>query len=232
MIISNTWLIALMASDSLWNVIAGFIGAVNGASIAYLFQNRREKIKKKEIEKAQLCKYSLLIDRIHNYAVGLQNTALNRFINDPIRHINIPPIHAISPKIDDQEPTMDLYFLVDSNDVQAIAHILNIKDRCTGLTDMVGKRNSLHIDELQPIAQAHNIGQRMVSREDLINWLGQPLFQRLESSTNSIYADADYIVKHYSETKSMLRQVFKKRYPKGKMIDIIDLGHETIGKRR
>jgi hypothetical protein len=226
------WLMAILAADSLWNIIAGFIGAINGAAIAYLFQNRREILKRKESEKAQICKYSLIIDRIYSYATGLQTTALNRFQADPIRHINIPPIHTINPRISEQEPTLDLYFLVESLDVEVIAKILNIQDRYIGLSEMVEKRNDLHINKLQPIAQAHNISQRMVSKEELMEWLGQPLYQRLESATNAIYLDAEYIIRHYTDTKTMIRRVFKNRYPKGKMIDIIDLGHEETGKRR
>ena len=217
---------AILHSESawtnFWTFISGLVGALVGAGLTYYFQNRWETLKIQEERKGMLCKYSLFIDRIYWMAKKISEQHLESRKQDPIRHINVPAIHAVFPEIDINDPAIELFFLAESNEVDVIGKLLNLKQSYIGFLDFIKIRNELVVGQLQEIISRHDIQNRSLPKNEILNYVGQPLYGKLESATMAIYNDTDYILSNADKAKSELKRIFKKMFPKGKMVEIFN----------
>ncbi len=169
-----------------------------------------------------LCKYSLFIDRIYWMAKKISEQHLESRKQDPIRHINVSAIHAVFPEIDINDPAIELFFLAESNEVDVIGKLLNLKQSYIGFLDFIKIRNELVVGQLQEIISRHDIQNRSLPKNETLNYVGQPLYGKLESATMAIYNDTDYILSNADKAKSELKRIFKKMFPKGKMVEIFN----------
>lgn len=210
------------AWTNFWTFSSGLAGALAGGGITYYFQNRSESYKVSEERKGMLCKYSLFIDRIYWMVKQNHDDQLEPRKDDPIRHINIPAIHAVFPEVDIKDPAIELFFLAELNEVDVIGYLLNLKQRYIGFVDFEKIRNELIVGQLQEIVARHDLQNRAIPKNEVMNYVGQPLYGKLESATNTIYADTKYILENSEKAKAELKRIFKKMFPKGKMVELFN----------
>ncbi len=210
-----------------WTAASGFGGAVLGALIAFLFQNRSEKIKINEERKGIICKYSIFLDRLHVVSELLFNNYLKPQINEPLRHLNLPVIVAPFPEIDINDPAIELYFLAETNDVNIIAKLMTIKDAYIILLKMIEKRNDMHSNQFQEIASQNNIQSGSISKSQAEDILGRALYGKMLSTTDAIYLQIEYILSNYNDMKNEVKSIFTKIYPKAKMIEFFNINKGT-----
>jgi len=157
---------------------------------------------------------------------GWQNQISDQHLDsrkdDPIRNINVPAIHTVFPEIDIRDPAIELFFLAESNEVDVIGKLLNLKQSYIGLLDFLRIRNELVVGQLQEIVARHDIQRRMLPKNEIMCYVGEPLYGKLESATNAIYGDTNYILNHSEKAKSELKRIFKQMFPKGKMVEMFN----------
>lgn len=210
------------AWTNFWTFSSGVVGALVGGGITYYFQNRWESIKVSEERKGMLCKYSVFIDRIYWIAKQIYDNQLEPRKDDPIRHISIPAIHAVFPEVDIKDPAIELFFLAEQNEVDVIGKLLDLKQSYIGFLDFIKTRNELVVGQLQEIVSRYGIQHCELPKNEVLNYVGQPLYGKLESATDTIYADTKYILENSEKTKAELKRIFKKMFPKGKMVELFN----------
>jgi hypothetical protein len=204
--------------------MAGLCGAIVGSTIAYLFQHRLEKIKNTEYRKGMVYKYAIFLDRINSQSNLIYSSYLSAQKEIKLRHINLPAIVFTFPNFDLNDPAIDLVFLTEykNMNIDLIANLMTIKDRFSLLVNMVGIRNNLHINELQPIFAKLQITHGISTENDIQNLIGFDLYGKLKSATDVIYEEIDYIMKNYRQIKDRLGVALKAISPKAKMIEFSD----------
>jgi hypothetical protein len=217
---SSNFICNIMESGNFWTAFSGLGGALLGGFITYFLQKKFENRKIREERKALLSKYSSFVDRVYCFAKTIDNDLLKNKINDPLRHINIPAIHIIFPEVDIKDPVVDLYFISETHDVKIISKIYNYKNRYIALSHMLNARNQLHIGQVQEILSAtQGGGHGYATPNQIEDIIGKPLFAKMKVSTDSLYADTQYIINSYNDINMRLTAIFKYLYPGAKMIE-------------
>jgi hypothetical protein len=205
-------------------IFAGLGGAVIGSTIAYLFQNRVEKLKSKENRKGIIYKYSIFLDRINSQAKLINDNYLLGQKENKLRHINVPAIMFVFPNFDLNDPAVDLVFLIEyeNSNVNLIANLMTIKDRFSILVNMVQIRNNIHINELQPIFSKLQITGGMTSEQEIEKIIGKVIYSKMKSATDTIYDQIEYITQNYRRIKDELGKALKQVHSKAKLIEFSD----------
>jgi len=209
-----------MSWTNFWTAISGFGGAIIGALISYLCQTRAEKLKDRNERKGVLCKYSLFLDRVF----GLSNPLYEKYFkvkkSDTLRHLNIQPVLLSFPEIDIKDPSVELYFLTEYDQPCFIAKMLSFKERYSMFINNFQKRNALIVDQLQTIASENNMQSGKFSPAQVNEIIGRALYGQLESITNLLYEELEYLNSNYHDLRKELTNIFITIYPKAKLLKL------------
>jgi hypothetical protein len=210
----------IIESGNFWTAFSGLGGVLLGAFITYFLQKKAENRKIREERKALLSKYLSFIDNAYNFAKSIDKYLKNK-IDDPLRHINVPAMHIISPEVNIKDPVIELYFISESHDVKIIGKIYNYKNRYLALSEIFNIRNQLYINHvIEIISSKLGTGAGYITIDQMKNILGLPLYGKMLTITDSLYNDTKYIIENYNEIKLRLRAIFKYLFPEGKMIEL------------
>jgi hypothetical protein len=210
-----------------WTALSGLGGAIIGAGIAAYFQHSSNAYRLKEEHKGILCKYSIFLDKVCGISKLINDNFLKSRRDDPIRHLNLPPMIASFPPPNVGDPAIELYFLTESDDESIIARIINFKDRYAILLDSIAARNSLHVSGLQKAASALNLQSGTYTSDQIIAAIGRALDGQMRSATDTIYDLTDDILSRYAELRKDLSIVFKKTFPKAKLYGLTNDPNRT-----
>ena len=216
----------LLVEEQHWDVfltsyipsLATLVAAYYGASLAFKFQNDkdREDIKHRNMANGNNSIFALT--RMCNKLVNLQRQIINPIRNSPARFLEMRPTTSLE-KDDIKLDLEKLYFLLGTDDRDLLGEIMAEEERYRSAIDAINERSLLHIREAQPLLErAGFVAGGEYSFDQIEAMLGQRLYASIVQATEQAISHVDAAVVSIKLVADKLAASLKKQYPDKKII--------------
>lgn len=194
------------------------ITSFSGAGFAFLLNDRakaRQNVRDKvaAINRAQ---FMLIVQA--NELRNFRTKAIERFRDDPARHINIVP----SPSFQDDSPTLDidsLSFLLETNDRHLLFELMVERQRFREALKAINERSRIHLNEVQPILSKAGVREGNAYKSSVIvEALGESLHLSLHRATNDMIEHVDLSIDSSESLQERIYSAMKQRFRKHSII--------------
>lgn len=218
--------ISSMFIDKLYEFVATgivtFVAAWAGGWAAFnaerTTRERKEKedIKRRNIVNGNSSIFTLI--RMLNKLVGLQRQIIEPIRDSHSRFLDMPPT-AIVEKDDIKLNIENLYFLLETVDMNLLAEVIIEEERYRSAIDAINLRSQLHLHEVQPLLEHNGFVQGgNYSFAEIEGMLGQRLYATIILATDQAIDHVDKAVVSIKTVSDKLTASLKKQYPDEKII--------------
>jgi len=199
-----------------------------GAWLAFFFQNRREKEKDSDANRAALNKVQINLTQQLNSLTIFNRDFIKPYKEHPVSWIAIPA----APYRDYSKVQIDggsLVFLIENNASDLISKTLVVEEKFQEVMNLINLRSEVHVGRLQP--KLEEIGFREgepfdVTMEEAQEMLGVRLVTELKRLTAGLVSITEDAIQSHEEIIRELNECGKEIFPKKRVLSFEYKGRE------
>jgi hypothetical protein len=209
-----------LTSSNLWTAISGLVGVLLGGWISSRIQNNTEKRKKKEARYDSFVRAWITTSMANDFAMGISST-FQPLKNDPARHLNIPLLSIYVPS-----PKVECFFFslsfVPMKHKALMERLEAFRTRFHTLMSSFRKRSELYEQFLRiaaekiPSQASSNRIRGYATPETIIPIVGKILYYQLQTHTDAIYLDMEYIITELPKIQKDMLVLQAELFPEAK----------------